>query len=85
MELIISENRLYGSRYYTVQPKIEWIHIDNWGEFSSWFKIHAWCNDTYGPSPKDGVWTPNARWYVNDSKFWFREHKDLEWFLLKWQ
>jgi hypothetical protein len=25
------------------------------------------------------------RWYMNNSKFWFRDKKDLEWFLLRWQ
>jgi hypothetical protein len=39
---------------------------------------------TFGPSAEDGVWTPDQRWYANNSKFWFREEKDLEWFMLKW-
>ena len=36
-------------------------------------------------SPINGVWTPNARWYANNAKFWFRQKKDLEWFILRWQ
>jgi hypothetical protein len=44
-----------------------------------------WCVETYGPSPSDGVWTPGAKWYVNNSKFWFRTKEDLEWFVLRWQ
>lgn len=80
MELILQEGRAFGSRYYTVLPK---GYTPNWDN-QTWNTMVDWCTDTYGPTPSDGVWTPNARWYVNDSKFWFREHKDLEWFMLRW-
>ena len=79
---MISEGRIYGSRYYTVHPVIEPVWDQN---PQDWIEIIAWAVETYGPTPKDGVWTPNARWYVNNAKFWFRESKDLEWFVLKWQ
>ena len=50
-------------------------------------KMMAWMIDTFGPSgTKDNpmVWTPDQRWYANNAKFWFRDKKDLEWFMLKW-
>jgi hypothetical protein len=75
MTLNIDEGRIYGSRYYTIQPR---------ASIRNWFDMENWCIETFGPTPKDGVWTPNARWYANNAKFWFREQKDLEWFLLKW-
>jgi hypothetical protein len=43
-----------------------------------------WTVKTFGPSAWDGVWTPDQRWYANNAKFWFRDAKDLEWFMLKW-
>jgi len=82
MDLIIDEGRVYGSRYYTVALNFRadpatWFRLE-------WEEIEEWCENTYGPTPVNGLWTPNCRWYVNDSKFWFREKKDLEWFVLKW-
>jgi hypothetical protein len=40
--------------------------------------------NSFGPTAHDGVWTPDMRWYANNAKFWFRNKKDLEWFLLRW-
>ena len=83
MELILEEARVYGSRYYTVSPN---FHADPYTWFRlEWDDMVEWCVNTYGPTPEDGIWTPNSRWYVNNARFWFREHKDLEWFILKWQ
>lgn len=31
----------------------------------------------------DGVWTPDQRWYANNAKFWFRNPKDRDWFVLR--
>ena len=70
-----SEGTVYGQKYLTVQP----INIINWKE------MEAWIVETFGPTSQDGVWTPNMRWYMNNSKFWFRDKKDLEWFILRWQ
>jgi hypothetical protein len=82
MGMTIDEGRVSGARYYTVDPHIKadepfWYHQD-------WHDMEIWCKATFGDTPKDGVWTPNARWYMNNSKFWFREKKDLEWFIIRW-
>ena len=71
----ISEGTVYGQPYLTVQP----INSVKWKE------MEAWMVETFGPTAHDGVWTPDIRWYMNNSKFWFRNKKDLEWFLLRWQ
>ena len=73
-EFIISEGRVYGARYLTVHP--------NNGH--AWNEMMEWMITTFGPTAHDGVWTPSMRWYANNSKFWFRNEKDLTMFLLRW-
>ena len=81
MELELSEGRVAGVQYHTVKPLLDYW----WGtEPAIWNEMLTWCVDTYGPTPKDGVWTPSARWYSNNATFWFKEHKDLEWFIVRW-
>ena len=75
MAFEFSEGTVYGQKYLTVQP----INSVKWKE------MEAWLVETFGPTSHDGVWTSNMRWYMNNSKFWFRNKKDLEWFLLRWQ
>ena len=81
------EGRVYGSRYYTVQP----LPDDDTYYNIPWYDMMEWVEQSLGPS-KDSIWfsnekapTPNERWYANNSKFWFRNKKDLEWFILRWQ
>lgn len=81
MELKLSEGRVYGARYYTVDPNHNW---DPYWYNQGWNDMENWCIKTFGATPLDGVWTPNARWYANNSKFWFRNKKDLSWFMLRW-
>ena len=85
MILELSEGRVYGSRYHTVQPPSKLVPTSGGWYNQYWIDMENWCKETFGDTPTDGVHTPGARWYANDSKFWFREKKDLEWFLLKWQ
>jgi len=44
----------------------------------------GWCVETFGPTTDDGVWTPGQRWYVNNARFWFKDVKDRDWFILRW-
>lgn len=81
----LAEGRIFGSRYYTVHPVPTWEVGNDWGNLESWPKMVEWCVDTYGPTPKDGIWTPGCRWYVNNAKFWFRNREDVTLFLLRWQ
>ena len=77
MNLEVSSGTVYGCVYHTVKPEI-------W-DWSEWHYIAEWANHTYGPTSEDGVWTPNMRWYFNNSKFWFRDESDLAMFILRWQ
>jgi hypothetical protein len=72
-----SEGRVYDARYLTVHPT----------NGSRWNEMMAWMIETFGPSgtPENpGCWSPDQRWYANNAKFWFREEKDRNWFVLKW-
>jgi hypothetical protein len=81
MELELNEGLVYGARYYTVHPVIKPVWDVNPQE---WITMMEWCITTFGPTPKDGVWAPNSRWYANNAKFWFRNKADQEWFVLRW-
>lgn len=77
-----SEGRVFGARYWTVHPVID----PEWNtEPRAWNEMMAWMVETFGPTAKDGVFTPGQRWYVNNAKFWFRNEQDLLLFLLRWQ
>ena len=69
-----SEGRVYGAHYLTVHPS----------NSQQWNEMMEWMVETFGPSAHDGVWTPNMRWYANNAKFWFRDEKDLNWFVMRW-
>ena len=70
----------FGGTYYVVQP-VGWMHA---GDNFQWDAMVAWVVETFGPTPKDGVWTPEARWYCNNARFYFRNIKDRDWFILRW-
>jgi hypothetical protein len=82
MTLKLDQGTIYDCPYYTVTPKFGTL-VFTWMK-PDWDNMVAWCVDTYGPGPVDGVWTPGARWYVNNAKFWFRDKPDCEWFMLRW-
>lgn len=83
MELKQCEGRVYGARYYGVEPIWGDGYLAGWYN-QRWNDMLAWCVETCGPTPIDGVWTAGAKWYVNNSKFWFREKDDLAYFILRW-
>ncbi len=71
-----------GVTYYVVQP-VGWMHKDE----LQWNDMLAWVLDTFGPSgtkENPGVWTPNQRWYCNNARFYFRDIKDRDWFIMRW-
>lgn len=77
-DLILSEGKVYGARYYCVEPV-----------GGSWLRMETWCSDNMGSTgsawDKDKAPEPNARWYMNDRRFWFREERDRTMFILKWR
>lgn len=73
-DLELDEGRVYGARYLTVHPS----------NGAKWNEMMSWMVETFGPTAHDGVWTPGMRWYANNAKFWFRNPKDRDWFVLRW-
>jgi hypothetical protein len=65
---------LYGQEYLTVAPIM--------GSTDKWHDMVVWMNNTFGYSPD--LREANARWYVDSGKFWFRDARDRDWFVLKW-
>ncbi len=74
-ELVLTERLYSGAHFYTVEPI-----------GGNWLDMETWCIKTFGSSTDvwdfkmDGV----GRWYCNDRKFWFRDIKDRDWFILRW-
>ena len=66
---------IYGQEYLSVAP----INAEG-----MWSDMMAWMIKTFGPTPFDSIWMPNQRWHVNNAKFWFRDQKDRDWFVLRW-
>jgi hypothetical protein len=64
-----------GQEYLSVAPMNA---EDQWGDMMQWMV------NTFGPTPFDSIWTPDQRWHVNNAKFWFRNAKDRDWFVLRW-
>lgn len=82
MILKIQDGTVYGEHYYCVTPYRKSTKVIEWDDISKW------CVDAFGPSGTDdrpGAWTPYERWYINNARYWFKDKKDLEWFLLRWQ
>lgn len=80
--LIPSEGRVYGARYYCVEPV-----------GGNWREMEDWCISTYGETT-GSIWAeevnkttpaPGERWYGNNRKFWFRNEADRTMFILKWR
>jgi hypothetical protein len=69
-----STGTVYGQEYLTVAPIM--------GSTDKWHDMVVWMNNTFGPSPD--LREANARWYVDSGKFWFRDARDRDWFVLKW-
>jgi hypothetical protein len=79
-ELILDEAISFDQAYYIIYVNGRSV----FGDYNVWNDMIVWATDTFGPTPEDGVWTPGARWYVNNARFWFREERDRDWFILRW-
>lgn len=71
-QLIISTGTVFGEEYYSVEPV-----------GGDWVIIVDWCYTSYG-DPSDPKNEAGGRWYVENRKLWFRDQKDRDWFVLRW-
>lgn len=78
-DIVLSEGTVYGSRYLTAAPI-----------GGNWYEMASWCFETFGDTRS--IWSetknftpkPLQRWYINNRKFWFKEVKDRDWFVIRW-
>lgn len=71
-----STGKVFGKEYLTVAPM---------NAEGLWPDMMEWMVTTFGPlDDSQGVFTPDQRWYANNAKFWFRDQKDRDWFVLRW-
>ena len=78
-DLILTEGRIHGARYYCVEPV-----------GGNWIEMELWAHQNYGEPgeiwPKeDFCWPDNMRWCMNNRKFWFRNEADRTMFVMKWR
>ena len=70
-------NRRFGDCYY-------WVEATPSGLFSERrqqnIEIDEWVHKTYGPASDWGY----GRWTASDRRYWFKEEKDRDWFILRW-
>lgn len=80
--LKLSSVEIHDELYYEVKP-VGWMHKDE----LQWNAMITWVVETFGPSgtkENPGVWTAGERWYANNARFYFKDIKDRDWFVLRW-
>ena len=79
VDIELDEGTVYGSRYYTARPV-----------GGKWSDMYNWCTEVFGEGSR-ALWgekkapEPARRWYANNSKFWFKNEKDRDWFIVMWR
>ena len=62
----------------------EYLSVAPMNAEDQWSDMMEWMVNSFGPTPFDSIWMPDQRWHVNNAKFWFRDAKDRDWFILRW-
>ena len=69
-----------GTKYHCVHIQLMyWLDATH-----TWSEMQEWCKELFGPQGDPWQEHSGARWYYNDSKFWFREERDRTLFMLRW-
>jgi hypothetical protein len=76
----ISEGTVYSQKYYTAKPVFGPWPTGFYNQY--WEDMLHWHVETFGPTVLGSF---NARWYVSNATFWYRDPEDLTLFLLKWK
>ena len=71
-KLVLGEGTAFGVKYHLAEP----VGMD-------WVAILKWSTETFGEMShvKDG---DKGRWYINNRTLYFRNLKDRDWFVLRW-
>ena len=71
-----------GTEYHCVNVRTSyWDYTENQPKSKV---MHEWCENLFGPQGDPWDLESSARWYHNDSKFWFREERSRTLFMLRW-
>jgi len=54
----------------------EFTHASPVNTQYNWGHLYAWCSETFG--------VRGIRWTAREGKYWFRDERDLTWFMLRW-
>jgi len=76
-----SGKSVYGESYYEIMPVWNPDRKELYNQDLD--TMIEWCIENYGPTGSE-VWGAKRWWYDNDSKFWFKEDRDVVLFLLRW-
>lgn len=80
MKFKLDETRWHGCRYIVVEPELDYSYPN--GE-NRWQSMDWWCRESFGPA--GDVWENKVdRYYVNGGKFYFRDDRDINLFMLRW-
>lgn len=78
-DLILDEGTVFGAKYHTVEPVGgHWPDMEDWARQTFGDPADIWERDKF-------MWPECGRWYMNDRKFWFRNLKDRDWFVVRWR
>ena len=78
-DLIMNEGTVFGAKYFTVEPiGGNWKDMEAWAKQSFGEPADIWEKDKF-------MWPECGRWYMNNRKFWFRNERDRDWFIIKWR
>lgn len=67
----------FGDCYYWVQVTVPGLFSERREKN---LEIDEWVEKTYGPKSTWGY----GRWTGADERYWFKEEKDRDWFILRW-
>lgn len=76
----------YETKNYNIQePEIEKWYVAAFTTPKNYYEIAEWCHQIFGPSGLNSL-THQTRWQdeIFYGEVYFRDEKDLEWFVLRW-
>ena len=84
---LVLDTRYVGAdrdRYFTVHPR--WVPDRTSWHNEDWDNMVAWTVKHFGASPGGALHRHQmgARWYTLNQRFWFKDRRDFQTFILRW-